>query len=90
MLPTAYNPLLGRLCVVVAIWTIVPASYANPWVRRNVRVLWSCGLWLLTAHYFYLFYENPGRFRIACSARVRSAISFASSRFAWRDARRCR
>jgi PAS domain S-box-containing protein len=58
LLPRAYNPLLGRLCVVVAIWAIVPASYASAWVRRHVRLLWTSSLWLLTAHYFYLFYEN--------------------------------
>ncbi len=60
LLPDAYNPLLGRLVVVVAIWAIVAASYASAWVRGHVRVLWLCGLWLLTAHYFYLFYENAG------------------------------
>jgi PAS domain S-box-containing protein len=60
LLPHAYNPLLGRLVVVVAIWAIVAASYASTWVRRHVLLLWSCGLWLLTAHYFYLFYENAG------------------------------
>jgi PAS domain S-box-containing protein len=60
LLPHAYNPLPGRLGIVVAIWAIAAASYANAWVRRHVRVLWMCGLWLLTAHYFYLFYENAG------------------------------
>ncbi len=60
LLPQAYNPLLGRLAVVVAIWAIVAASYASPWVREHIRVLWTCSLWLLTAHYFYLFYENAG------------------------------
>jgi PAS domain S-box-containing protein len=60
MLPRAYNPLPGRLAVVLAIWAIPAASYASPWVRRHVRALWLGGLWLLTAHYFYLFYENGG------------------------------
>jgi PAS domain S-box-containing protein len=60
MLPHAYNPLPGRLVVVVTILAIVATSYASAWVRRNVRVLWICGLWLMTAHYFYLFYENGG------------------------------
>jgi PAS domain S-box-containing protein len=60
LLPHAYNPLPARLGVVVAIWAIAAASYANAWVRRHIRVLWTCGLWLLTAHYFYLFYENAG------------------------------
>lgn len=60
MLPHAYNPLPGRLVVVLAIWAIPAASYASPWVRRHLRALWLGGLWLLTAHYFYLFYENGG------------------------------
>jgi len=60
LLPDAYNPLLGRLVVVVAIWAIVAASYASAWAARHIRVLWICGLWLLTTHYFYLFYENAG------------------------------
>jgi PAS domain S-box-containing protein len=60
MLPDAYNPLLGRLVVVCAIWAIAAATYASAWVRAHVRVLWTCGLWLLTAHYFYLFDQNAG------------------------------
>lgn len=60
LLPHAYNPLLSRLGVVVAIWAIVPASYASAWVRAHVRFLWISCLWLLTAHFFYLFYANAG------------------------------
>lgn len=60
LLPHAYNPLPGRLGVVVAIWAITGASYASAWVRIHITLLWTCGLWLLTAHYFYLFYENAG------------------------------
>jgi PAS domain S-box-containing protein len=60
LLPNAYNPLLGRLGVVVVIWAIVVASYTHAWVRDHVRELWIAELWLLTAHYFYLFYMNAG------------------------------
>lgn len=60
LLPAAFNPLLGRLLVVVAIWGVVAASYASAWVRGHVRLLWACSLWLITAHYYYLFYENAG------------------------------
>jgi signal transduction histidine kinase len=60
LLPHAYNPLLGRLVVVAAIWAIAAASYASVWIAQRIAVLWTCGLWLLTAHYFYLFYENAG------------------------------
>jgi hypothetical protein len=60
LLPHAYNPLLGRLAVVAVIWAIAAASYASAWVARRIALLWTCGLWLVTAHYFYLFYENAG------------------------------
>jgi signal transduction histidine kinase len=60
MLPQSYNPLVGRLVVVFAIWGIAGASYASVSVRDHLRELWSAALWLLTAHYFYLFYENAG------------------------------
>jgi signal transduction histidine kinase len=60
LLPHAYNPLLGRLAVVGAIWAVVAASYASASIARHIAVLWTCGLWLVTAHYFYLFYENAG------------------------------
>jgi signal transduction histidine kinase len=60
LLPHAYNPLLGRLAVVGAIWAIVAASYASAWIAQRIAPLWTCGLWIVTAHYFYLFYENAG------------------------------
>lgn len=60
MLPRAYNPLFSRLVVCTSIMAIVGASYASAWVRRHIRVLWTAGLWLMTAHYFYLFFENSG------------------------------
>lgn len=60
LLPDAFNPLLGRMAVVVAIWSITATSYTSERVRRHITLLWACGLWLLTAHYFYLFYENAG------------------------------
>ncbi len=60
LLPHTYNPLPGRLVVVLAIWGVAAGSLASAWVRGNVKVLWAGCLWLLTAHYFYLFYENTG------------------------------
>ncbi len=59
-MPQAFNPLPGRLVVVLAIWGIGATSYASAWVRSHVQLLWACALWLVTAHYFYLFYENAG------------------------------
>lgn len=60
LLPASFNPLFGRLVVVFAIWSIAAATRASAWVRENIRFLWASGLWLLTAHYFYLFYGNDG------------------------------
>ena len=60
LLPGSFNPLGSRLAVVLANWAIVAASYQSAWVRRHIRELWIAALWLLTAHYFYLFYENGG------------------------------
>lgn len=35
-------------------------SYCNTWVRRNLRLLFLGCMWLITLHYFYLFYGNHG------------------------------
>lgn len=59
-LPDAYNPLPGRLIVVALIWAPVVLSYASGWVSARMRVFWIASLWLLTSHFFYLFYENAG------------------------------
>lgn len=60
LLPHTYNPLLGRLVVVAAIWGIGAVSHASAWARSRMSLLWACGMGLVTAHYFYLFYENGG------------------------------
>jgi signal transduction histidine kinase len=60
LLPGSINPLPGRLGVVVGIWSITAGSYVNAWVRDHIKLLWTAGLWLLTAHYYYLFHANGG------------------------------
>lgn len=60
LLPHAFNPFPSRLAVVVAIWTPALLSYPIAAVRARLRFFWLCGLWILTAHYFFLLYRNAG------------------------------
>ena len=60
LLPHALNPLFGRLLVVMVVWGVALASYTSERVRARIRPLWAGCLWLVTAHYFYLFYANDG------------------------------
>jgi signal transduction histidine kinase len=60
LLPNSFNPLTGRLIVVSIIFAILGLSYIIPFVSRYIRVFfWGC-LWLITIHYYYLFYGNNG------------------------------
>ena len=58
ILPSAFNPLGSRLAVVLAIWCVGLASFVSEAARRHLTSLFVAGLWLLTAHYFYLSYGN--------------------------------
>lgn len=60
LLPGTFNPFLSRLFVVSIQFTILLSSYWSPWVRRNLRGLFIASMWLMTIHYYYLFYENGG------------------------------
>jgi PAS domain S-box-containing protein len=60
LLPNAFNPFLSRLLVVLAVWAPVALSYGIPVIRLHLRSFWVCSLWLITAHYFYLFFRNAG------------------------------
>src|ERR1700748_1688021 len=60
LLPKAFNPFSSRLLVVLAIWAPIAASYVSPQIRLRLRSFWVCSLWLITTHYFYLFYRNAG------------------------------
>lgn len=57
-LPNAFNPIAGRAVVVGWLVGSVLASLVNLAARKHLRLLWVAGVWLLTAHYFYLFANN--------------------------------
>ncbi|MGZ3651116.1 MAG: sensor histidine kinase [Bdellovibrionota bacterium] len=59
-LPNAYNPLGSRLLVVAAFFLTYVASFASEWVRSSLPNLYTSCLWLLTAHFFFLFWGNGG------------------------------
>lgn len=58
ILPLAYNPLGSRLFVVFAIWGAGLSSFASQTARQHLDSLFVAGLWLITAHYFFLSYQN--------------------------------
>ena len=60
LLPGSFNPFGGRLLVVSFIFSVLIASYINLWVKHHLRILLICCTWLITLHYFYLFYGNAG------------------------------
>lgn len=59
-LPHAFNPIASRLAVVSYFFSTLALSYVLEPVRRNLRIYFIAGLWLLTLHYYYLFYGNAG------------------------------
>lgn len=58
--PAAFNPFGSRLAVVSLIFALPALSYRSALVRRHLRALFIASSWLITAHYFYLFYGNDG------------------------------
>lgn len=58
LLPGAFNPLGSRLAVVGFCFAAFGGSYASPWMARTIGYWLSAALWLITLHYFYLFYYN--------------------------------
>jgi len=58
LLPGAFNPFVSRALVVTAFFAVWAASFALETARRWMSWLFSGCLWLLTLHYFYLFYKN--------------------------------
>lgn len=57
-LPSAYNPVGSRLAVVFYCWGLSGLSFKVERVRRNLDIALYSSLWILTLHYFYLFYAN--------------------------------
>ena len=60
LLPGSFNPLPSRLVVVAILWFVLALSFLSYRVCRILRPLFAFGMWLMTAHYFFLFYENSG------------------------------
>lgn len=60
LLPDSFNPFLGRILVVAGFFVALGLSYVNQWVQNHLRFLMGVCLWILTLHYFYLFYNNHG------------------------------
>lgn len=60
LLPQAFNPLFGRALAVLPCFVVLVLSFKNAFVRRNVRILFAACSWIVTLHYFYLFYQNDG------------------------------
>jgi PAS domain S-box-containing protein len=59
ILPGSVNPLPSRLCVVGLIGLACGLSYTQ-WGRAHVRRLFIASVWLITFHYYYLFFRNGG------------------------------
>lgn len=59
LLPDAYNPLGSRLLAVCFCFAAFGASYASRSVVSHIANWSSACLWVVTLHYFFLFYRNP-------------------------------
>lgn len=70
LLPTAFNPFLGRFAVIAIVFAVFVMSYFDERVRQRIRFLAIASTWLLTAHYFYLFYGNSGDFNWVVGAFI--------------------
>jgi signal transduction histidine kinase len=70
VLPGSYNALGGRLVVVAAFAATFGATFLSEWMRRHVEGGFVACIWLLTIHYYYLFYRNGGDTAWAVGAYV--------------------
>lgn len=57
-LPNSFNPFLSRMLVAFSAWTILIATYFSARVRKNIDFWFSLVAWLITLHFYYLFYNN--------------------------------
>ena len=60
ILPQAFNPFLSRFAVCAFIFLVWLLSFKSEKVRRHLPFLAFVSVWLITLHYYYLFYENGG------------------------------
>ncbi len=70
LLPGSYNALAGRLVVVAFFYGVVAATFFSEWMKRHLESGLIAGIWLLTIHYYYLFYRNGGDTAWAIGAYV--------------------
>jgi PAS domain S-box-containing protein len=78
LLPGSFNPFGSRVAVVLALFAVWALSYAVPFIRERLTLLFQACLWLITLHYFYLFYGNSGEINWVIGAYITvMAISFA-------------
>src|SRR4051812_45514467 len=70
LLPNAYNAALGRSIVVGLFFAALAASFTSRTVARRLDIVFIACAWLLTAHYYYLFYRNHGEMPWAVGAYV--------------------
>ncbi len=57
-LPGSFNPLGSRLFVVAVCWFFYAATFLSSRAFRHAALWLALCLWLITIHYFYLFYYN--------------------------------
>jgi signal transduction histidine kinase len=60
LLPGSFNPFLSRFVVFCYFLFTAGFSFFSPWTARRLRYLFLGGLWIITLHYYYLFYFNGG------------------------------
>jgi PAS domain S-box-containing protein len=78
LLPGSFNPLVSRTAVVLVTFGVWALSFTGEAVRRRLPLLFQGCLWLITLHYFYLFYGNRGEINWVIGAYITvMAISFA-------------
>lgn len=60
LLPQSFNPFPSRLLVSALPLSFFTLSYLSRLIESRIRGLFILSVWLMTIHYFYLFYGNAG------------------------------
>jgi len=69
-LPDSYNPLSSRLAVVACFLATLGGTFVSDVVRKHAYAVFAASAWILTSHYYYLFYKNDGSMPWAVGAYV--------------------
>lgn len=59
-LPHSFNPVGSRIFVATYPSIVTLLSFHSNWIRKHIQFLFLAFVWILTTHYFYLFYYNSG------------------------------